>query len=172
MNIPEAKGYSIWLMFENSDEIKLQTVIDKLSVDYNSYSFKPHLTLFKGIKRSEDLLDKFSAFVEGITKFEVNVKEIKLSEEFYKSVFLEIEKSDLLVNLFLKAKNLFDGEINPEDFSPHISLFYSHYSTDIKKRIVSDLYNLSFKVLYVNKISLCKTEGIPQDWEEIVSIHL
>lgn len=172
MNIPKARGYSIWLMFEKSDELELQLIIDQLSSEFNSISFKPHLTLLPGIEHKENLMEKFSTLLSEINKFDLVVKDINLSEEFYKSVFLEVEKSEPLVELFSKANELFKAKKELSEFIPHISLLYSDLPADIKKAIADGYRNFKSRKFSVDKVSLVLTEGIPSEWEEIISVQL
>jgi len=71
--IPEAKGFSIWLMFVKEDELKLQKLIDHLCNEFNSPSFKPHLTLLSKIKNRDNLIDRFSQLVENLEPFDLNI---------------------------------------------------------------------------------------------------
>lgn len=173
MNIPEAKGYSIWLMFQKDDEILFQSIIDELCKEFNSPLFKPHLTLLAGIEEEEEnLFNKFSKIVENLNSFYIKVVDVKYSIEFYKSFFLEIEKDKFLEDLFRKAINIFDLKINSSDFHPHISLLYSNESIEIKALLLERFAGLVDKKIFVNKISLVKTEGIPSNWEELINFQL
>lgn len=172
MEIPVAKGYSIWLMFRKDDEIQLQIIINKLSSEFNSFLFKPHLTLLSGFESNNNLLKKFSDFVNGLSSFQINIKDIKYSAEFYKSVFLEVEKSDLLISLYLKASKLFRSNSNQSSFYPHISLLYSSGSEEMKMRAVQKFQEFKSGRIFVDKIALVNTEGTPDDWKAIITADI
>jgi len=170
--IPEAKGFSIWLMFVKEDELKFQKLIDHLCNEFNSPSFKPHLTLLSKIENRDNLIDRFSQLVENLEPFDLNITGIKYSNEFYKSLYLEIEKNEILKNLFLKAVLLYDGVLNLHGFNPHISLLYTDENDEKKKSIIQKVQELNLTKVKVNRISLIKTEGTPEDWSELISLHL
>ncbi|MFN4111898.1 MAG: 2'-5' RNA ligase family protein [Ignavibacteria bacterium] len=170
--IPEAKGFSIWLMFVKEDELKLQKLIDHLCNEFNSPFFRPHLTLLSKIENRDNLIDRFSQLVENLEPFDLNIIGIKYSNEFYKSLYLEIERNKTLEDLFLKAVYLYDGVFNLLDFKPHISLLYTNEYDENKKSIIQEVQELNLTKVKVNKISLIKTQGTPNDWAELISLHL
>lgn len=170
--IPEAKGFSIWLMFVKEDELKLQKLIDHLCNEFNSPFFKPHLTLLSKIENRDNLIDRFSQLVENLEPFDLNITGIKYSDEFYKSLYLEIEKNETLNKLFLKAVSLYIGIVNLIDFKPHISLLYTDENYEKKKLVIQKVQELNLIKVKVNRISLIKTEGTPEDWSELISLHL
>lgn len=173
MIIPAAKDYSIWLMFKKDEELTLQLIIEKLSKDFNSPSFKPHITLIHGFKDEEEILiKKFSSFSENLSEFRVKVRGINYSDDFYKSLYLEIKKSELLDNLYKKAANFFELSSQESEFLPHISLLYSHIPLQKKQELVKELSKISFESFRVDKISLVKTSGIPFEWEEKLTVLL
>lgn len=171
MKIPPAKGYSIWLMFKNEDEIKLQNIINELSEEFSSPLFKPHVTLLSGIETEEDLREKFSKVIENLNSFDIKIKDIKCSEEFYKSLFLEVEIDEYLNSLYLKAVDTFNFELQPLKFQPHISLLYSDNYNSKKNMAAKRIENLKNVKLTVNKIALVRTNGCPSEWRELINIH-
>lgn len=172
MKIPEAKGYSIWLMFDKESELRIKNVIEYLSKEYNTPNFEPHLTLLSKIETSNYLFEKFSQLVDGLNSFEISVQKLNYSDEFYKSVFLEIEKSDILIYLFLKAKKLFKTEVDFTKFNPHISIIYSDSSQEIKKSIIQKFVELNSLKVRVNKVVLVNTEGTPEKWQELITVQI
>ncbi|MCX8056562.1 MAG: hypothetical protein N3F03_02995 [Ignavibacteria bacterium] len=169
---PSAKGNSIWLMFDKHSEALLQKLIEDLSKQFNTPSFKPHLTLLPAIEFDENLVDRFSKFTQEIFPIELEVLGINTSNEFYKSIFLEIKKTNQLENIYQRSLEIFkDGKTNSK-FEPHISLFYSYHSIEVINKIINDLQTYQFNKILVNKISLVSTEGTPEFWKEIISINL
>lgn len=172
MKIPVAKGFSIWLMFSKDYEIELQLIIDSLSKEFKSFTFKPHLTLIPGFEDKDNLLKKFADFVEGLSLFELMIKDVKYSNEFYKSLFFEVEKSEILINLFSKACKTFNFNTTQFDFSPHISLLYTNSPLESKKTTALKFQNLIPKKILVDKISLVRTVGLPEDWKELITADI
>jgi len=71
MEIPRAKGYSIWLMFEKNLEEYFQSLINQFSSELNSPNFLPHITLIAGLDGNEDeLIKRFDNFFQ-LHSFEV-----------------------------------------------------------------------------------------------------
>ncbi len=172
MNIPSAKDYSIWLMFERNIELQLQLIIDTLSMKFNSTVFLPHLTLVSGIKKDENLLSNtIHEIFKGLEPFEINITELEFSDDFYKSVYFEVQSDEFLQKLFTDAIKLL--EIEPEKpFQPHISLVYSYDSKTNEAIITKEIKKFLLKKILVDKLALVKTQGIPSEWQTILTLHL
>jgi len=125
MNIPSAKDYSIWLMFKKDEELTLQLIIEKLIKDFNSPSFKPHITLIHGFKDEEEILiKKFSSLSENLFEFNVKVCGINYSDDFYKSLYLEIKNLNCWI-ICIKRQQIFLNCQVKKMNSFHTSVFYT-----------------------------------------------
>jgi 2'-5' RNA ligase len=164
MEIPQAKGYSIWLLFNQKNEKEFQAIIDQLSTQFNSPKFIPHITLLSGLDGSEtELIIKLEQLSQ-LKSFRVKSEKVSYVDEFYRSLFIEIKKSEELKTIFELATKVFNIKSDFNNFLPHISLLYSFEKSEIKKRLIKEyLLNLSEEIK-VSRIGLCLTKGKPEDW--------
>ncbi|MGB9665563.1 MAG: hypothetical protein ACPL25_11700 [Ignavibacteria bacterium] len=165
MEIPEAKGYSIWLLFEKNIEDFFQSIIYQLSSQFNSPEFIPHITLISRLEGNEsELLKKFEQFSH-LKSFKVETKKVSYSYEFYRSLFIEIDKSTELKNIFEFATKVFNIKIDFENFHPHISLLYSFEKSEVKLKVIEKSLQDIPKEIKISKMGFFKTKGRPEDWE-------
>lgn len=173
MIIPDAKGYSIWLLFEFDHEREFQKLIDELSSKFHTPSFKPHITLVPGIEKDEAfLVEKLSEVIHYLNEFYVKCIDICYNNEFYRSLFVELEKSEDLINAFELVKKSFDLKIDVQNFTPHISLIYSHLDDITKIEICNQLKPKILENILINRLALYKTIGKPSEWKLIKSYDI
>jgi len=172
MEIPAAKGFSIWLMFEKNDEEFFQRIINQFSTELNSPIFIPHITLFAGLEGDElELLEKFDCLSQ-FNSFNVKCKKVFYSNEFYRSVFVEVEKDETLKNFFDSTSTTFNVNSDFEKFFPHISLLYSFEKEEVKTKLINKYLQNYPEKIRVERVGLCKTRGRPYEWELIKIIEL
>jgi 2'-5' RNA ligase len=145
---------SLWLVPVKEDKEYLSKIVNDLAIKYNSPVFIPHLTLF-GDTNIE--LDRFKKGVdkvfENVKPFKIKKTAVSQSELFFKTVFIEFEKSNLLINLFesLVKETGVKNDIN--NFKPHISLMYKLMSENEKFKIIETLNikdEFSIGSVYIN----------------------
>lgn len=130
---------SVWLVPQEEDEKYLKEIIDNLALENNSPKFIPHLTVFGDIRIDPiDLEKAIEKVFANVKKFSIKKTNISQSEAFFKTVFVEFEKSELLINIF---RNLSKETIekNEDEFMPHISLIYKTMSEQEKNKIIESL---------------------------------
>lgn len=164
MEIPQAKGYSIWLLFDEKIEKYLQTIINLLSTQFGSPKFTPHITLLSGLEGNEaELLKKFYELSQ-IKSFNVEIKKVSYSDEFYRSLFIEIKKNEELKTIFEFATKAFDINSDFNSFLPHISLLYSFEQEEIKQELINKYLQDLPEEMKVSRIGFFRTKGRPQNW--------
>ena len=86
--------FAIWLLPNKKDTEYLQRIINKLSLEFNSPKFIPHITIHGLIDLD---LEKIHRIVEesicGCLPFDVYKKRIEESDQVWKSLFISFEKS-------------------------------------------------------------------------------
>jgi len=111
--------YSIWLLPSKNDHKLIYNKIEELSKVYHSELFQPHCTLISSvydIELAKDIIHELD-----INPFRVKPIKLNQSSNIWKTVFIELEKNELLNQLY----QLFQNKLPPnEDFVPHISLIY------------------------------------------------
>jgi len=118
--------WSLWLRPERKDQIKFKRLIDELSVENESCTFEPHVTLFGRVTTPPDPLFEFfedqTASQEQIIS---EIKDLRLGLPPWRSMFLEIERNPTL-DLFQKRIIEPLNHLRGYDFDPHLSLVYSN----------------------------------------------
>jgi len=132
------KKYAIWLTFSKSDEKYLSDIINELCIEHLSPFFTPHITVY-GLVHIE--LGKIERIIQEISEtpsFSVKKQEILQSEDFWKTVFIQVHRNKSLdkIHNALK-KNL--GKYTNYEFNPHISLIYKKTDVLEKDRIIKKL---------------------------------
>jgi len=159
--------YSIWLMPEREKGIYLTQLIHKLSEKYNSPFFKPHVTLIGDLSgEKKDLIIKTKELESSIQPYKIKLTTIKGLEEYFKSVFVKVEKTKDIMKANLKAREIFNKN-SDSDYMPHLSLIYGNFPQKIKEEIISEIgdnLNLEFKV---DKLHLFSTTENVENWYEV-----
>lgn len=163
-------GYSIWMMPTGEVRNKLADIISRLSIEYSTPNFEPHVTLISDFVGSEDeILSRTSRLATVLKPFTITIRRIDYLDEFFKCVFIRAEKATDLMNANLKARELFDKLFTkpPVSYMPHLSLIYGDFPTKTKQEIVAKVgnkFNMSFNV---KSIHLYKTDGEVKEWYKI-----
>lgn len=159
--------YSLWLRPFGDIAFRIQQRINKLSDQYDTPSFEPHVTLLSGLRYGETELIQLTETLAGaLSPFELLLTKAGYRDKFYQSLFVHIKKSDELMNAYNTALQLFGREAD-EEFIPHLSLMYGDLSQKEKERILSVMgreFHIRFEV---HSLLLVKTEGKPDEWKKI-----
>lgn len=159
--------YSLWLPPSGDIAYRLQERIDKMSRQYGTPSFAPHITLLGGLKSSEtELISLTGTLVSSLSPFDVTLTKAGYSDEFYQSLFLRVEKNSVLEEVRKRACQLF-GRSDPSGYHPHLSLLYGDFPQEKKERILN-ITGREFYIRFpVKSIVLMQTEGPPEQWKKI-----
>jgi len=165
------KDFSIWLMPTGTAYKELLNLISKLSQEYSSPVFQPHVTLIGGLSgKKEEIIFKSSKLASQISPYKIKISKPAYFNEYFRSLFLKVKKTKEVMEANLKAKEIFSYNKKSEYF-PHLSLMYGNFSPKIKEKIISELgeINLEFKV---EELHLFFTAGKPKNWYEIEKFDL
>lgn len=162
-----SEKYSLWLRPFGDIAFSIQQRINKLSEKYNTPSFEPHVTLLSGLRYGEtELIQLTNTLAAALTPFEILLTKAGYRDKYYQSLFAHVKKSEELMNAYKTAVRLFDIE-ETEEFIPHLSLMYGDFTQEEKERILSILgreFHIRFEV---HNLLLVKSEGSPEEWENI-----
>ena len=139
--------FAIWFLFDKSDHEYLSQIINKLSNINNCPIFIPHITAYGVINTRLEKIDTIiSNSIKGIKPFMTEKNKLSFSNDFWKTIFIDIFPNSNLLEIHKKLKdNLPVTE--KYDFKPHISLMYKDISNDEKEKIVDSLIiKNSFKI--------------------------
>ncbi len=143
---------------------KLDNLISQISEKYHSPVFKPHVTLLGSAAGDKDsIILETSKLASSIEPYDINLTNVGCLDEYFRSLFIEVEKTDEVIRANLEAKRLF-GNDEGSVYFPHLSLMYGKFSIEIKKEIISEIedrFNFTFRA---DSIHLYDTSGTPEEW--------
>ena len=141
-------SYLIWIMPEGEVKRKLSRIINKLSQNYNSPKFEPHVTLVGSFEGTEsELIITAEKYSKLINPFEIELTKAAYLNEFFRSLFILAKKTKSLLKNHETGKKLF--AVPNKRYLPHLSLIYGDFDAKTKKRIIKAIgenVNLKFKV--------------------------
>ncbi|MGD8428001.1 MAG: 2'-5' RNA ligase family protein [Balneolaceae bacterium] len=159
--------YSLWLEPSGDIAFKLQERIKKLSSKYKTPVFSPHVTLLAGFKSTEtELVSLANTLASTLEPFELLLTTAGYTDEFYRALFVHVEKTKHLNEMYMMARQLFDIR-GDEDFMPHLSLMYGELSQNEKERILN-IMGREFHIRFpVKNIVAMHTDGKPHEWDRV-----
>lgn len=171
----KATGISIWLSpARDSDFFKSSSQIIGKS---GGPVFDPHITLLHLAKATEkdieEVVAKIKQLAAGINPFSVKFNGTKTGSTFFRSIFLEAEKSAHLSEVFQKAENQFANFVEKQaEYYPHLSLFYGKHSEELVNKIKPDASSIEHAEISITRIDLFLTEGKADEWIHLGSCQL
>lgn len=173
----KVKAYSLWLMPMGDTSLKLAHIISQLSKNYSAPSFEPHVTLLNKIIGSEEEIIKKTAQAASIlAPYEILLTRVGYLDEYFKCLFINVEKTTEVMNANAKAREVFHEYIidrhTTAEYMPHLSLLYGNFSSQIKEEIIKKIgkeWNLTFETA---SIHLFSTEGDVKDWHKLKEFPL
>ena len=131
--------FAVWLAPQDNDKEYLQNIVNDLAVKYNAPKFIPHLTILGDtIIELEDLKKAIDNTFLSVKPFKIKTTKISQSDIFFKTLFAEFEKNDLLTKIFSDLeKNL--PEKTEYIFNPHISLLYKNMPEKERIRLTKEI---------------------------------
>lgn len=161
--------YSLWLRPMGDIAFSLQQRIRKLSEKHNAPLFEPHVTLLGGLQAPEaELINITQTLGSSLQPFDILLTRAGTGTTFYQSLFVNIEKTQPLVEAREKAEQLFDHSTK-DDYFPHLSLMYGDFLREEKERILNAMgreFHIRFKV---QNLLLVNSTGKPDKWKKIHS---
>mgnify|MGYP001597484420 CR=1 FL=1 len=160
--------YSMWLIPTGKTYEELRQIIYNLSQRHSSPIFEPHITLIgKLFGEERDLVEKTRQLAFNVSPFDIRLNglDLKYSEEYFKSLFIDIEKTPKIIAANKKAKQVFNQEDG--NYRPHLSLVYGNFPMRLKNEMISEIgdnINLEFRA---QKIHLFSTYGEVKNWHEV-----
>jgi len=155
--------YSIWLLPSKNYHKLIYDKIKELSKVYDSEPFQPHCTLISpvyDIELAKDIIHEID-----INPFRVKPITLNQSSNIWKTVFIELEKNEILNQLY----QLFQNKQPPnEDFVPHISLIYKTMEEKERMGIVDSLRIQQFYKF--SGIAIIETSKAVEHWKTVYEV--
>jgi len=123
-------NWSVWLMPNENDSKILQTCINDCCKKFESYAFKPHITLFGRLNINPGpFISILRMICNNHSSITVDVRKVKTGEPPWKALYLQIEKDESLSQLQSEISSYLD-QYRPYDFDPHLSLSYGELDNE------------------------------------------
>eukprot|EP01111_Echinosteliopsis_oligospora_P011140 TRINITY_DN3600_c0_g1_i1.p1 TRINITY_DN3600_c0_g1~~TRINITY_DN3600_c0_g1_i1.p1 ORF type:complete len:186 (-),score=46.52 TRINITY_DN3600_c0_g1_i1:61-618(-) len=140
----ESKKYSIWLEPNTKSLLYegLAEIIQYISKKYNSPLFTPHVTLIGNVQAdsNQEIIQKMDEFVKKTKPFTQKLTpNLHDSDEYFRALYVEVEKGAELVNAFKSASEFFKMSLDVDSFTPHVSLTYGNFSKSERDKIKEDI---------------------------------
>lgn len=167
MPVSKKEKLVLWLMPDSDSREHFRTAIHKLSDKFLTPKFEPHITLGKVPDKPIDFIKKsMKKLVEKEPSFKASLSPIVCGKPPFQRFASEVTPAGKFLDLSDKIDHLFNGSYGKKDFF-HISFLYGYTACDKLIEFVSEADMLSHNHLYVQKISLVKIFGRPEEWQII-----
>ena len=140
--------FAVWYLFDKDDEDYLFKIINDLAEKYDAPSFIPHITAYGLLNIDlKTLDDEILETIQKIKSFSVETNTVNFSDDFWKTLFVEILPSKHLVKINNNlTKNL--SQFSKYEFLPHISLLYKNMEKNQKQFLTESLVmKKNFKII-------------------------
>lgn len=123
---------SVWLTFAKDGQSILDDTVSRIAKEHKSPRFMAHITVYGTIDTEiESLIDICKKISKHTRPFFVKVIGIGHSNNFWRTLFLELELNQELQNVYLQLEKDLKSYLDYE-FHPHISIMYKN-TTDFEK---------------------------------------
>ena len=162
--------YAIWYLFEKNDEEEIKKNIIKISKQYKTPVFLPHITAYGLIKTDLEIIERsVLESIKNIKPFTVKKKSISISNNFWKTLFIKFENNSNMLQINKKLTENF-LKFSKYTFEPHASLIYKNMNFEEKQNIIEHLeLKDNFKI---NSIGILKFSESISKWKIIKKEYL
>lgn len=160
-------GYSINILPAGEEYNRFETLIIKLAEEYGAPLFAPHVTVLGQASPDEEAaLKLMEKLVSNQQPFAVSLNDVAYQDYFFRALYVLAEKTEPLVRLHEKAKQIF-GKKNIAEYMPHLSLLYGDFKSELKEKIIKEIGKEQPAVFEVNSLHLFRTEGEADEWYSV-----
>ena len=165
------RDYSLWLLPKPRKRVAWRALICRLADTFEAPPFEPHVTLLGGIAASPAaVVDAAREWTASAAPLSAHPRAVACHDEYYRCVFVELEKTPELIAARRRAEDMFAHEGG--DYFPHLSLLYGHLDGIVAKRRAISAATESFDGPYNGPFALPSAAlvamdkgGTPADWE-------
>ena len=156
----EIKKYLLWLIPSGDAYDRLSVLISRLSEKYSSPQFEPHVSLL-GVVRGyeEEIIAKAADLARIIKPYEIKLSTIDYLDEYFRCFFIRAQKTEDVMKANLMAKEVFGLLQHDGEYTPHLSLLYGNFPSEIKEKIIAEIGKELDVTFEVRSIDLFLTEG-------------
>jgi 2'-5' RNA ligase len=158
---------SLWLMPCGDVYCRLQETIFRLSQQWSSPSFEPHVTLLGRLEGTEAALQsKTLVLASQLKLMKIQLGKVGFLQEYYRCLFIRVACSRGLINAYRAATETF-GVQGKSKFMPHLSLVYADLDSTTKLKIIRGIRCSLHECFPVGSVHLYSTAGPPDQWYRI-----
>lgn len=165
------KKYALWCQFTKSDmDIleKLQLMVNK---KFEGPKFEIHLTLLGSLMIiNNNIINQITKQCKVIKQIKIIPSRYNISKKNFMSLFIEIKKTNDLLNLKNIFENLLKTQSNKE-FIPHISLTYGYFNKNDKMEYVAKLDQLDAEFT-LDRICIVDVSSDVPSWKIVKTFFL
>lgn len=160
-------GYTVNILPPDAEFTRFDSIIRMLADEYKTFIFDPHITLLgQATDNEEAALRLMENLTSNQKPFSITLNKVGFRDYFFRALFVLAEKTEPLLSLHEKAKQIF-GKPGNDDYMPHLSLFYGKFPKEIKKQIIKKIGAEQQSAFEVKSVWLYKTEGESNEWYPI-----
>jgi putative hydrolase of the HAD superfamily len=167
---------SFWLVPAGSFKAIFEDWITRLGAPFGAPLFEPHVTVFSGSYREEDIADILQDAASSAPEIHLAIQGIGHSPVFTKAVFVELASSADLVALSERLKQRQEIK-SAYELCPHISLLYAHLDSSTRQELARTVSIDGGKVAFdtLRAVATCGQTNSNFDverWKTIGSVRL
>jgi 2'-5' RNA ligase len=163
----DGNNFSLWLMPCGDVYHRLQELIFRLSQEWSSPLFEPHVTLLGRLEGTEaGLQSETSIIASQLKPMTIQLGTLGFLEEYYRCLFIRVVCSRKLTIAHQSAAEAFCVQ-KESKFMPHISLVYANLDSTTKLKIIRGIGGSFHERFHVASVHLYSTTGPPQNWYRI-----
>jgi len=161
MTIP----YYLWLLPPPPIRDRFTGLINRLSRQFETPRFTPHLTLIGSLDLPLDkLVEQTAGLAANLAPVPIRLTGPGWTDQHFRCFFMRAERSPELLAAHETACATL-GQQAESDYMPHLSLIYGNLPQEQKDEIVESIstdFNVAF---YADRIGLCYPTGTPEQWQ-------
>lgn len=160
--------WSVWLEPCSADTVRYRKLISKCCEKFSSPVFDPHVTLFGRVGiEPESTFSFFDDLISNHRSFSLKTIGVTTGEPPWKSLFIQLETCEALLNLQSNINNLFKS-FRHYTFDPHISLAYGDLTINQNEM---DVIALPESIRF-SAVALVMTPDTIESWKYIKKYSL
>jgi 2'-5' RNA ligase len=165
--LDNAHAYSIWLKPTGEVRAELAGIISRLSREYSTPLFEPHVTLIGQLNgQEEELIAQTRQLAGQVRPFVVQLGEVGYLDTFYRCLFIHVQETEPVMEANAQARKVFHREAD-DQYMPHLSLLYGNLPPAVKEEIIRRIGRTFHRSFPVDRIHLVSTQGETKDWYQL-----
>jgi 2'-5' RNA ligase len=166
---PTAPCYSIWIVPPEPARTALAAQIDRLSAEYATPRFPPHVTVLGDLALSEpDALARTAELAALLEPFRLEFGDVGRSDERFRSLYVDVRRSEQVVRMHDEAVRIL-GLVPDREFEPHLSLLYGSLPVEAKRDAARSVEGRLPRGFEADRLELAySSSAIPiHDWRAV-----